>query len=184
MLAQEYLEGQSCKTKSLENTKNRQIITFTLALVDAIHQSMLSSWSGYFNFVFNVYSSSEFPYCDGNLIGTKFAHIFHSCTNLQKSLILWFMLDLWPLKYLCANMRPYCFLHNRNKQYLDKLRVVKTPWVLVGASLSGHWMIAYWLFKLIKSCTLWFMLDLWPIHSSLCQHEPKLISSMQATVIR
>ena len=43
MLAQEYLEGQSCKKKSLENSKNRQLITFTLALVDAIHQSMLSS---------------------------------------------------------------------------------------------------------------------------------------------
>ena len=54
-------------------------------------------------------------------------------------------------------------------------------------STGGHWMImmiVYWLFKLIKSCTLWFMVDLWPIHSSLCQHEPKLISSMQATVIR
>ena len=42
LLAQEYLEGQSCKKKSLENSKNRQIITFTLALVYAIHQSMLS----------------------------------------------------------------------------------------------------------------------------------------------
>ena len=28
-----------------------------------------------FNFMFNAHSSSEFPYCDGNLIGTKFAHI-------------------------------------------------------------------------------------------------------------
>ena len=110
---------------------------------------------------------------------------FNNCTNLQKSLILWFMLDLWPLKYLCANTSPYCFLHNRNKQYLHKLRVlVKTPWVHVGTSSSGHWMTAYWMFKLIKSCTLWCMVDLWPIHSSLCQHEPKLISSMQATIIR
>ena len=35
----------------------------------------------------------------------------------KKHLILWFMLDLSPLKYLCANMSPYCFLHNCNKQY-------------------------------------------------------------------
>ena len=26
--------------------------------------------------MFNAPSSSEFPYCDGNLIGTKFAHIY------------------------------------------------------------------------------------------------------------
>ena len=26
--------------------------------------------------MFNAHSSSEFPYCDGNLIGTKFAHIY------------------------------------------------------------------------------------------------------------
>ena len=37
MLAQEYLEGQSCKKKSLETSKNRQIITFTLALVARCH---------------------------------------------------------------------------------------------------------------------------------------------------
>ena len=42
MLAQEYFEGKVIK-KSLENSKNRQIINFTLDLVDAIHQSMLSS---------------------------------------------------------------------------------------------------------------------------------------------
>ena len=99
---------------------------------------------------------------------------------IQKSLILWFMVDLWQcwsLKYLCTNMSPYCFLHNRNKQYLDKLRLVKTPWVLVDASSIGHWMVGYWLFKLIKSCTLWLMVDLWPEQPSLCKHEPKLIST-------
>ena len=37
MLAQEYLDGQSCKKKSLENSKNRQIITFTSALVNWCH---------------------------------------------------------------------------------------------------------------------------------------------------
>ena len=26
--------------------------------------------------MFNAHSSGEFPYCDGNLIGTKFAHIY------------------------------------------------------------------------------------------------------------
>ena len=26
--------------------------------------------------MFNAHSSSGFPYCDGNLIGTKFAHIY------------------------------------------------------------------------------------------------------------
>ena len=104
---------------------------------------------------------------------------FNSCTNLQKTLILWLMVDLWPLKYLCANMGPYTvfYIIVIYKQYLDKLRVVKTPWVVVDASSRGHWMVAYWLFKLIKSCTLWFMVDLWPIQLSLCKHESKLIST-------
>ena len=31
MLAQEYLEGQSLKKKSLENSENRQIATFTIS---------------------------------------------------------------------------------------------------------------------------------------------------------
>ena len=122
--------------KSLENSKNRQIIT-TLALVDAIHQSMLSSWSCYFNFMFNSYSSCEFPYCDGKFDWDKVCtYISTAALTYQISLSLWFMLGLWPLIYLCANMSPYCFLHNHNKQYLDKLRVVKTPWVLVGACME------------------------------------------------
>ena len=59
--------------------------------------------------MFNAHSSSEFQYCDGNLIGTKFA-----------------------------------YLH-------------------IYVSTGGHcmiMMIAYWLFKLMKSYTLSFMVDL------------------------
>ena len=44
---------------------------------------MLSSLSGYFNFMFNAHLSSEFPYCDGNLIGTKFAHIYFNSWPLD-----------------------------------------------------------------------------------------------------
>ena len=41
MLAQGHLDGQSSK-KRVKNIKNRYIVT-VIALVDAIHQSMLSS---------------------------------------------------------------------------------------------------------------------------------------------
>ena len=88
------------------------------------------------------------------------------------------------VKISLRQLEPIVFLHTLNKQYLDKLRVVKAPCVLVCTSSSGHWMIAYWLFNLIKSCTLWCIYDPWPIYSSMCQHQPKLISSVQATVIR
>ena len=33
--------------------------------------------------MFNAHSSSEFPYCDGNLIGTKFAHIYFNTWPLD-----------------------------------------------------------------------------------------------------
>ena len=39
-------------------------------------------------------------------------------------------------------MSPNLFLQKCKQQYLDKLKEVKTPWVLVGASNSGHSMIA------------------------------------------
>ena len=80
-----------------------------------------------------------------------------------KSSNLWIMLDLWPVKYPCAKMSPNLFLQKCKQQYLDKLKEVKTPWVLVGASNSGHSMIAYLLRQLTKSNILWFLLDLWPL---------------------
>ena len=36
--------------------------------------------------MFNAHSSSEFPYCDGNLIGTKFAHTVLSLINAPGAL--------------------------------------------------------------------------------------------------
>ena len=73
------------------------------------------------------------------------------------------MLDRWPAKYPCAIMSPNLFLQKSKQQYLDKLKEVKTPWILVGASNSGHSVIAYLLRQLTKSNILWFLLDLWPL---------------------
>ena len=81
-----------------------------------------------------------------------------------------------------------CSMHTQVVNFHIVMEIWLEQSLHIYISTGGYWMImmiAYWLFKLIKkSCTLWFMVDLWPIHSSLCQHEPKLISSMQATVIR
>ena len=83
--------------------------------------------------------------------------------QLTKSNILWFLLDFWPLKNPCANMDPTLFLQKCKQQYWGKLNEVKTPWVLVGASNSGHSMIAYLFRQLTKSSILWFLLDFWPL---------------------
>ena len=94
--------------------------------------------------------------------------------QLTKSCNLWLMLDLWPLKYPCANMDPNLFLQECKQQHLDKLKEVKSPWVLVGASNSGHSMIAYWLHQLTKSNILWFLLDLWPLKYPCANMDPNL----------
>ena len=73
------------------------------------------------------------------------------------------MLDLWPLKYPCANMSQNLFLQKCKQQHLDKLKEVKTPWVLVGTSNGGHSMIAYLLRQLTESNISWFLLDFWPL---------------------
>ena len=52
--------------------------------------SMLSCWSGYLNFMFHIVMEIW--------LGQSLHIYFNTCANLQKSLILWFMLDLWPLK--------------------------------------------------------------------------------------
>ena len=80
-----------------------------------------------------------------------------------KSYNLWLMLDLWPLKYPCANMSLNLFLQTCKQQHLDKPKELKAPWVLVGATNSGNSMIAYWLCQLTKRNILWFVLDLWPL---------------------
>ena len=92
----------------------------------------------------------------------------HSMTTnllpqLTKSSILWFLLDSWPLKNLCANMDSTLFFQKCKQQHWNILNEVKTPWIFVGASNSGHSMIAYLLRQLTKSNILWFVLDLWPL---------------------
>ena len=79
----------------------------------------------------------------------------------MKSCNLWLILDLWPLKYPYANKSPNLFLQKCKQQHLDKLKEVKTPWVLAGALNGGHSMIAYLLPQLTKSNLLWFLLDFW-----------------------
>ena len=82
---------------------------------------------------------------------------------------------IWPLKYTRANKSPNLFLQKWKKQHLDKLKVVKTPWVLDGTSSSYHLMIAYH----IKSFKLQYVNNAWPLtlKISLRQHKPKLISA-------
>ena len=57
-------------------------------------------------------------------------------------------------------MNPNLFLQKCKQQHLDKLKEVRTPWGLVGASNSGHSIITYLLRQLTKSDILWFLLDL------------------------
>ena len=85
------------------------------------------------------------------------------------------MLDLWPLKYPCANISPNLFLQKCKQQHLDKLKEVKTPWVLFGASNGGHSMRTHLLPQLTKSNILWFLLDLWPLKIHPCANmDPTL----------
>ena len=76
---------------------------------------------------------------------------------------MWIMLDLWPSKYPCANISPNLFLPKCNQQHLDKLKEVKTSWVLFGTSNGGHSMSTNLLLQLTKSSILWFLLDFWPL---------------------
>ena len=90
-------------------------------------------------------------------------HLMIAYHTVIKSCNLWIMLDLWPLKYPCANISPNLFLQKCKQQHLDKLTEVKTPWVLDGASNGGHSMITNLLPQLTKSNILWFLLDFWPL---------------------
>ena len=76
-----------------------------------------------------------------------------------------FVIFAWLLTFKnpCANMDPTLFFQKCKQQYWDILNEVKTPWILVGASNSGHSMIAYLLRQLTKSNILRFVLDLWPL---------------------
>ena len=87
--------------------------------------------------------------------------ITHLLPQLTKSNILWFLLDFWPLKILAPTWTQLYLFHKCKQQYWDILNEVKTLWILVGASNSGHSMIAYLLHQLTKSNILWFVLDLW-----------------------
>ena len=101
-----------------------------------------------------------------------------------KSCNMWIMLDLWPLKYPCANISPNLFLQKCKQQHLDKLKEVKTPWVLVGAWNRGHSMITNLLPQLTKSNILWFLLDFWPLKILAPTWTQLYFSEMQAAVLR
>ena len=74
MLAQEYWEGQSCKIKSLENSNNNFHFSFGLEM-PYTNQCFLVEVATSPSCLMHT-QVCEFPYCDGNLIGTKFAHIY------------------------------------------------------------------------------------------------------------
>ena len=54
--------------------------------------------------------------------------------QLTKSIILWFVLDLWPFKILAPTWTQKYFFQKCKQQYWDILNEMKTPWVLVGAA--------------------------------------------------
>ena len=99
------------------------------------------------------------------LDGSSSSYRLDDCISHKviKSCNVWIMLDLWPLKYPCANISPNLFLQKCKQQHLDKLKAVKTPWVLFGASNGGHSMTTNLLPQLTKSSILWFLLDSWPL---------------------
>ena len=101
---------------------------------------------------------------------------FDDCISHKviKSCNMWIMLDLWPLKYPCANISPNAFLQKCKWQHLDKLKEVKTPWGLVGASNGGHSMITNLLPQLTKGNILWFLLEFWPLQNSCANMDPTL----------
>ena len=108
------------------------------------------------------------------------------CISLKviKSCNMWIMLELWPLKYPCANISPNLFLQQCKQQHLDKLKEVKTPYVLVGASNGGHSMITNLLPQLTKSNILWFLLDFWPLKILEPTWTQLYFSEMQGPVLR
>ena len=66
------------------------------------------------------------------------------------SCTFWFMLDLWHLKYPCANLDPNLFLHKCQQQQTYKRSKVRTAWVVVGAPSNKLVKVAY--------CTKWPLL--------------------------
>ena len=93
------------------------------------------------------------------VVTSRWLHITQSHKKLQ------LVNNTWPLtlKYPCANMSPNLFLQKCKQQHLDKLKEVKTPWVLVWTSNNGHSVIAYLLRQLTISNIFWFLLDFWPL---------------------
>ena len=95
---------------------------------------------------------------------------------------------IWPLKYTRANKSPNLFLQKWKKRHLDKLKEVKTPWVLDGSSSSSyHLKYPWWLHITQSHKKLQFVINPWSLtfKISLHQQEPKLISTeMQATALR
>ena len=75
------------------------------------------------------------------IVATQLLLIY--CVKLTKSNILWFVLDLWPLKILAPTWTQIYIFQKCKQQYWDKRNEVKTPWVLVGAANSKHIESAY-----------------------------------------
>ena len=75
------------------------------------------------------------------------------------------MICAWPftIRNPCTKMDPNLLLQKCKQQYCDKLKRVKTLWVLVCALNLGHSKIAYWSRQLTKSNILLFVLNLWPL---------------------
>ena len=86
------------------------------------------------------------------------------------------MLDLWPLKYPCANISPNLFLQKCKQQHLDKLKEVKTPRVLVGASNGDHSVIT----NSFQQVSMVFSLHLGYLSTAACISEKNKVGSMLA----
>ena len=103
------------------------------------------------SFVFHCFLTSSFVHKNVNTLSWD---LYYD----SKCVILHF-LSISTTNLISPKMSLTTFLHSHD----DILNEVKTPWIFVGASNSGHSMIAYLLRQLTKSNILWFVLDLWPL---------------------
>ena len=100
---------------------------------------------------------------------------FWKCWHFwPKKLKFWPKVIFFFFFFLVAFLVKIFISKKFKQQHLDKLKEVKTPWVLVGASNSGHSIIAYLLRQLTKSNILWLLLDFWPLKNPCANMGPIL----------
>ena len=96
------------------------------------------------------------------IVATQWLHIY--CINSQKSNILWFVLDRWPLKILAPTWTQICFFRNvsssteinqmkwKHHEYLLAQRAVNTleVHIVLHEPSSGLLSTVHWLFEHVQ----------------------------------